>query len=99
HVLVVWVGRDDNGSTGLTGATGALPIFTSLVTRIGRRPLEPLSAPGLVGRRVGDHDAAEGSGRCRGVVSLMPPHDIVLPRGRCRAGIAGVFEWMHDVID
>ncbi|MEN9726247.1 MAG: hypothetical protein RL434_613 [Pseudomonadota bacterium] len=34
-VITVWVGRDDNKSAGLTGATGALRIWTEAVRRMG----------------------------------------------------------------
>ena len=30
HLAVVWVGRDDNRTSGLTGASGALPIWAAL---------------------------------------------------------------------
>ncbi len=36
---VVWIGRDDNTSTGLTGATGALPIWVDTMNRLKPRPL------------------------------------------------------------
>ncbi|MCC5868525.1 MAG: penicillin-binding protein 1B [Gammaproteobacteria bacterium] len=42
---VVWVGRDDNTSTGLTGATGALPIWVETMRRLRPRPLM-LDPPG-----------------------------------------------------
>jgi len=32
HLAVVWVGRDDNSPVGLTGATGALRIWTSVIS-------------------------------------------------------------------
>jgi penicillin-binding protein 1B len=35
HVAVVWVGRDDNGTTGLTGASGAMRVWADLMQRIG----------------------------------------------------------------
>lgn len=41
---VVWVGRDDNQSTGLTGATGALPVWISMMSDIQPQPLN-LIAP------------------------------------------------------
>jgi len=51
---LVWVGYDDNARTGLTGATGALPIWVDLMTNAGprtsRRELDP--PWGLVRRRI-----------------------------------------------
>jgi penicillin-binding protein 1B len=35
HVAVVWIGRDDNGTTGLSGATGAMRVWADLLRRIG----------------------------------------------------------------
>ena len=40
EVAVVWVGRDDNKSTGLTGATGALPIWASIMRGIHAESLQ-----------------------------------------------------------
>jgi penicillin-binding protein 1B len=40
----VWVGRDDNKSAGLTGATGALPVWLSLMKQISTQPVN-LIAP------------------------------------------------------
>ena len=31
YLSVVWVGRDDNGSSGLSGATGALPVWAHIM--------------------------------------------------------------------
>ena len=36
---VVWLGRDDNGKTPLTGATGALPIWTGIMSRLPNQSL------------------------------------------------------------
>ena len=34
YLSVAWVGRDDNKPTGLTGATGALQVWTALMRKI-----------------------------------------------------------------
>ena len=39
-VAVTWVGRDDNGSTGLTGSSGALKVWADFMARASRQPLE-----------------------------------------------------------
>jgi len=40
HVAVAWVGRDDNKPTGLTGSSGALPVWSQLMNNITTEPLE-----------------------------------------------------------
>lgn len=39
YLSVVWVGRDDNKPIGLTGSTGALPIWISLMKAISNQPV------------------------------------------------------------
>ncbi len=40
YLGVVWMGRDDNQSAGLTGAEGALRIWASAMKKVSREPLE-----------------------------------------------------------
>jgi penicillin-binding protein 1B len=42
HLAVTWVGRDDNQPTGLTGSTGALPVWADVIDAIPTRSLAPL---------------------------------------------------------
>lgn len=44
YLSVVWIGRDDNKPIGLTGATGALPVWTALMKQISTQPVS-LSPP------------------------------------------------------
>ena len=39
YLSVVWVGRDDNKPIGLTGASGALPIWIALMQQISTQPV------------------------------------------------------------
>jgi penicillin-binding protein 1B len=41
HVAVVWVGRDDNKPSGLTGASGAMTVWGELMKNIQPEPLQP----------------------------------------------------------
>lgn len=38
HLAVVWVGRDDNRPTGLTGSAGALPVWSNLFAQLETTP-------------------------------------------------------------
>ncbi len=40
YLSVVWVGRDDNKSTGLTGGSGALQIWSELMRQVSKQPVK-----------------------------------------------------------
>lgn len=40
YLSVVWVGRDDNKSSGVTGSTGALRVWTGLMQQIAKQAVE-----------------------------------------------------------
>ncbi len=42
YLSVVWIGRDDNQSTGLTGASGAAQVWSKVMQKL---PLQPLVLP------------------------------------------------------
>ncbi|QIB66005.1 penicillin-binding protein 1B [Kineobactrum salinum] len=39
-LTVSWIGRDDNGATGLTGSSGALRVWAHFMSRASQRPLD-----------------------------------------------------------
>jgi penicillin-binding protein 1B len=45
RVGVIWVGRDDNQPTGLSGSSGALPIWARTFARLNARSFDPLMPP------------------------------------------------------
>lgn len=40
HLIVTWLGTDENQATGLTGASGALTVWSDIMKQIRTRPLE-----------------------------------------------------------
>jgi len=70
QLAVVWIGRDDNGSTGLTGASGALRLWTDLMRHL---PLNSLSLQAPAGVEMHWIDPVSGGlseKNCQGAVEL-----------------------------
>lgn len=47
YVSVVWVGRDDNKAIGLTGGSGALPIWIAYMKQLRLQPFNPPTPQGV----------------------------------------------------
>lgn len=47
RLAVTWVGRDDNSPAGLTGASGALPVWTRLMQDVARESFRPAKPAGV----------------------------------------------------
>ncbi len=46
-LAVAWVGRDDNGPTALTGATGALPVWSRFMAQVPQHGFSPVVPDGV----------------------------------------------------
>lgn len=98
HLAVAWVGRDDNGPAGVTGATAALPVFAELMARLDTRPLSLDPPPGVERAWVmmdGPRRAAE---HCEGAVQL--PFAAGSAPGEsapCVERERGLTDWVRDL--
>ena len=71
HLVVVWVGFDDNRVTGLTGAMGALPAWTDTMLALRPTSWEPPPPEGVKMRYI-DFETGRYSGpQCGGVPVLV----------------------------
>ncbi|MDH4567276.1 penicillin-binding protein 1B [Pseudomonas sp. BN414] len=69
-LAVVWLGRDDNGKTPLTGATGALQVWTSFMRKADPLPLD-MPMPDNVTQAWIDPHSGQGSDQsCPGAVQM-----------------------------
>jgi penicillin-binding protein 1B len=66
HLIVVWVGHDDNSSTGLTGTTGALPVWSKLMGSLSTLSFEPVLPEDLEERWIDYYTGEETSPYCSG---------------------------------
>jgi penicillin-binding protein 1B len=72
HLVVVWMGHDDNSQTGLTGSTGALAAWSKLMSSITTSSFEPLMPESLENRWIDYYSGLETSPPCDGAAVSMP---------------------------
>jgi penicillin-binding protein 1B len=70
RLAVVWIGRDDNGSTGLTGSTGALLVWRDLFARIGDFGLLQTAVEGIETISIDPVSGLQADSGCRDAVEL-----------------------------
>lgn len=70
QLAVVWIGRDDNGSTGLTGSSGALRLWTDLFKHLDRRGLSMIQPEGINNQWIDEVSGGLSNKNCLGAVEL-----------------------------
>jgi penicillin-binding protein 1B len=72
HLIVVWMGHDDNASTGLTGTTGALQAWARLMASIDTSSFEPLLPEDVEDRWIDYYSGLETSPYCSPYAVSLP---------------------------
>ena len=93
YLTVVWVGYDDNRTTGLTGSTGALRVWDAL---LGTLYPTPLTLPEPYGTRIESVDYETGyraDVTCGAPVAVPVPYELQLP---LKPGCGGAIERFGD---
>jgi penicillin-binding protein 1B len=72
HLVVAWVGHDDNRPTGLTGTTGGLAVWSRLIGSISTASFEPMLPESLEHRWIDYFNGRETSPYCDGSAVSMP---------------------------
>jgi len=72
HLIVTWVGHDDNSPTGLTGTTGGLPVWSRLMGSIATSSFEPLLPDSLEPRWIDYFTGLETSPYCDASAVSLP---------------------------
>lgn len=97
-LAVVWLGRDDNRATPLTGATGALAVWRDMMANISLQPLDLTPPEGIVYEWVdivARTKAGESCANARRVpfVAGSEPQQ----EGECIGGTNSVKRWFEEV--
>jgi len=102
YQATVWVGNDDNIPTPLTGSSGALPIWTSMMREISSRALSFGPRPGIEYIPIDPISGKRSSRRCSSVY-LLPFIEGTAPEEKvnCADRKAGnrLQRWLQELVD
>ncbi|WP_028863298.1 penicillin-binding protein 1B [Psychromonas aquimarina] len=98
-MAVVWLGRDDNKNTGLTGSSGALRVWADIFAQRSDLPVQNLPPQDIIISWV-DRDSGLGSQEsCDNALPVpfingfQPQEEI-----RCSRGVDKIIDWFSDLI-
>ncbi|MEK1905381.1 MAG: penicillin-binding protein 1B [Pseudomonas sp.] len=97
-LAVVWLGRDDNGKTPLTGATGALQVWTSFMVKADPLPLDMPLPDNVVQAWVNASSGQGSAAGCPGAVQMPYIRGSEPPQGQpCgqSAPADAVMDWVR----
>lgn len=102
HVAVVWVGRDDNQPVGLTGASGALPLWADIMRGIHTRPLRPVQPDNVEWVQIDPQSGLRAEDGCPGAQWLpfiqgSAPESLAPCADGVGRGIKRTFRWFKDL--
>lgn len=98
YLAVVWIGRDDNGSTKLTGSSGALKAWLAFIESASHYSLDFSVPPGVVYQWIDSATGLRTREVCEGA-RYLPFLQGTVPADRadCRATLPKVWEWFKNL--
>jgi len=100
HLIVVWVGYDDNRPAGLTGSTGALPIWARLMSAVQATPWMPAVPEGVTDLDLDYLSGQRADSRCSSdLVSVAVPATATLAwKPGCSTESPGLLDKVRDAL-
>ncbi|WP_413699470.1 hypothetical protein ACLKMH_18720 [Psychromonas sp. KJ10-10] len=97
-MAVVWIGRDDNQSTGLTGSSGALRVWADIVKQRSQLAVQNILPEDIQIAWVNKQTGAGSQENCSDAIALpfiegkQPKIEV-----RCRQGLGKVLDWFETL--
>ncbi len=100
YLAVVWMGRDDNKSAGLTGASGALKVWREFMAGTSHRPVAFEAPPGIAYHWVDNDSGLRSRGVCENT-RYVPFLQGSAPERRadCETSLPGLWQWFRGLVN
>ena len=92
YLGVVWVGVDDNKTTPLTGATGALPIWAQTLSGLPLIALQPQQPDSVEWQWINVQEQARTASHCKNSLHIPMARDTI-PQEETACGGGRVLNW------
>ena len=100
RVGVVWVGHDDYTPTGLSGASGALPIWAKVMRDLHVRGLEPVPPEDVEEQLIDPASGLKADEDCQGAVTMPFVRGYAPSEAApCAGGIGNPLEWFKNIFN
>lgn len=99
RVAVVWIGRDDNEPTGLTGASGALTVWGEMMAALDPEPLNPPQPDNIEVAWIDPASGRRAEAGCPGAVELPFIQGSAPAETAPCAGAAGKRGWLRRLFE
>lgn len=98
YLAVVWLGRDDNKSAGLTGSTGALKVWSQFMARASHVPLSIEPPEGIVYLWIDENTGLRSKSICAGA-RYMPFIQGSAPEqsASCNTNLPSIWQWFRNI--
>jgi penicillin-binding protein 1B len=98
YLAVVWMGRDDNKSAGLTGSSGALKVWRDFIATASYQPMDYAVPAGIAYHWVAEDTGLLSSEICDGARYLpFLQGSAPTERSICDASLPGVWQWFKGL--
>jgi len=97
RLAVVWIGRDDNQSTGLTGSSGAMQVWGSFMAKAGVQPLQLTPTPSIVYEWIDGNSGLRSGAHCANAIQLpFIVGSVPAEAGKCSGSGRGL-QWLNPM--
>ena len=98
YLAVVWIGKDDNSSTGLTGSSGALKIWREFIAQASHRPLDYSPPPGISYHWIDQATGLRSGESCEGARYLpFIQGSAPAQKSRCVRTAPSLWRWFRNL--
>lgn len=95
YVTVVWLGHDDNRPIGLTGSSGALPVWTNVMKQLNQSPVDMVQPSNVQWQWIDSGNGELSAQQCEGAI-YIPLLTSTIPTQATPCGMSHMYDSQNE---